>query len=83
MTKKRHAKLMRAFVTRVHEEGKKQGYTAPHGKALYKCVYMAEQGLIPKIPDRITNTRLDWWQNIGAAMDLWGMDNIKEIRNAE
>lgn len=80
MTKKRHAKLMRALVTRIHEKGLQQGYKAPHGKALYKCVYLAEQGLIPKIPDRLTNTRLDWWKKIGAGMEIWGLDDIKELR---
>lgn len=82
MTKKRHAKLMRAFATRISEYGVKnmEGYKKPHGKEMYKCVQLAEQGLIPKLVDKETNTRLEWWQGVADTVRLFGMGDIKEIK---
>lgn len=86
MTKKRHVKLVRAFATRVHEWGMKESssYKAPHGKQLYNCVRLAEQGRIPAIPDRGIFTRQDWWDSIALnTLEIWGMDNIKEAKLKE
>lgn len=82
MTKKRHAKLMRAFVTKINEYGVKnmKDYKKPNGKEMYKCVRLAEQGLIPKLVGRETDTRLEWWQGIADTVQLFGMGDIKELR---
>ena len=76
MTKKRHAKLLRAFITRVHETGRKNGY--PDGEwptDLYKAVRMANDGYIPE-----GFTREGWWQNLGKTFfEIWGMGDIKEV----
>lgn len=84
MTKKRHAKLLRALVTRVHEKDKKDkkdGYIAPNGKRLYKCVEYAQRGLIPRLPELDINTRLDWWRWLGKdTLGMWGMGDIKELK---
>ena len=76
MTKKRHAKLLRAFITRVHETGLKNGY--PEGKwpeDMYKGVRMAMAGHIPE-----PYTREEWWQQIGkTGLGIWGMGDIKEV----
>lgn len=80
MTKKR--KLMRAFVTRINEYGVKNmpDYKKPNGKAAYKCVRLAEQGLIPKLVGCETNTRLEWWQGVEDTVRLFGMGDIKEVK---
>ena len=76
MTKKRHSKLLRAFVTRIHEYGMKQGYKAPHGKAMYKCTRM---GFVEN-PKVNIKTRLDYWKAVEDAVVLFGMGDIKELR---
>lgn len=77
MTKKRHAKLLRAFVTRVHEYGLANG-GYPEGKTpkdMYKPVRMAKAGHIPE-----PYTRDGLWQYIGkTSLEIWGMGNIKEV----
>lgn len=78
MTKKRHAKLLRAFITRVHEYGLKNGYPggkAPNGMEMYKGVRMAMAGHIPE-----PYSRDEWWQKIGkTGLGIWGMGDIKEV----
>ena len=73
MTKKRHAKLLRAFITRVHEDGHKKGY--PGSKDMYKCVRMANDGHIAE-----GYTREGWWQAVGKpGLGYYGMGDIKEV----
>ena len=73
MTKKRHAKLLRAFVTRVHEISKKDGHAA--AKDMYRCVRMANDGHIPE-----GYTREGWWQKVGKeTLEIFGVGNIKEV----
>lgn len=79
MTKKRHAKLLRAFITRVHEYGIENGgyasgrYQWP--KDMYKGVRMANDGHIPE-----PHTREGWWQAVGkTGLQAFGMGDIKEV----
>lgn len=77
MTKKRHAKLLRAFITRVHESAPANG-GYPEGKTpkdMYKGVRMAMAGHIPA-----PYSREGWWQYIGKTnLEIWGMGDIKEV----
>lgn len=78
MTKKRHAKLLRAFITRVHEYGRAHGYVDCTGRKMYQGVRAANDGFIPKGSN--FETRLDWWQAVGKqTLDLFGMGDIKEV----
>lgn len=77
MTKKRHAKLIRAFITNVHLTALKQG-GYPNGKwpkDMYKGVRMANAGVIPE-----GYTRDQWWKTIKSSLECFGMGNIKEIK---
>lgn len=76
MTKKRHAKLLRALITNIHLTALKQG-GYPGGKEpkdMYKAVRMANAGAIPE-----GYTREQWWKNIKSFLDCFGMADIKEI----
>ena len=73
MTRKRHAKLLRAFTTRVHEYGLEKGHHA--SKDMYKGVRMANAGHIPE-----PYTRDGWWQKVGKeTLEIFGMGDIKEV----
>lgn len=73
MTKKRHAKLLRAFITHVHETSKKDGHKA--SQDMYKGVRMAMAGHIPE-----PYTREEWWQKVGKeTLEIFGMGDIKEV----
>lgn len=57
MTKKRHCKLLRAFVTKVNEYAKANcPQNVVKGKALYRCVELAKRGVMPN-----GTTRAEWW----------------------
>jgi hypothetical protein len=81
MTKKRHAKLLRAFATKIHvyAQANYLDYKAPHGKEMYKCVRLAENGLIPVNPATGVYTRQDWWKFIKPSLEIFGMGDIKEV----
>ena len=81
MTKKRHAKLLRAFASKIHVYGQanNKDYKAPHGMDMYKCVRLAEKGLIPVNPEQNVYSRKDWWTFIKPSLELFGMGDIKEV----
>ena len=76
MTKKRHAKLLRAFITRIHEKALAEGgYPNGWPKDMYKAVRMANDGHQPE-----PFNRGEWWQKVGKnSLEIWGMGDIKEV----
>ena len=74
MTKKRHAKLLRAFETRILEYYRSLGYNV-HPK-MYVAVRNAENGYWPPTCE----SRLAFWQRVGKdVLAFYGM-KIKEIK---
>ena len=76
MTKKRHAKLLRALITNIHLSAIAQG-GYPSGKQpkdLYKGVRLANDGHIPE-----GHTREQFWKSIKTVLECYGMADIKEI----
>ena len=78
MTKKRHAKLLRAFITNIHKTAIAQG-GYPNGVKvpvdMYKAVRMANAGCIPA-----GFTREQFWKTNKLALVSFGMADIKEIK---
>lgn len=76
MTKKRHAKLIRAFVTAVHEYAKRNDLKTSSGVELYLCVTPQFINKCSLLPDGRGNmiTRKQWWNNIADTLRLFDLD---------
>ena len=79
MTKKRHAKLVRAFTTRVYEHSKKDGMCSMSGHSIRQAVANAKKG-DPITVDGKQLTRLEWWEMVeDVVTNVFGL-KIKEYR---
>ena len=74
MTKKRHEKLLRCFLTRLQAQSKKNGRPVS-GVDIRNCIDNHNS-----LTNLSGKTKGEWWQDAKGAMAAFDMDTIKEYQ---